>query len=176
MTELGLAALIAAVSFAVLALTGVVVAVRLSGLFGAATAMIREAGEGHDTVLARVNAAVERANAQLDRTEGVTAGMDKLGEGVQELATQVNALSEFGKTMAGALVTGPAGKAAAVAYGIRHAVGQHSDRRRPAVAGQVVERAQIAGGAGSKSGAPGKSSARSRNGVPGKRGKSGALR
>lgn len=144
MNVTGLAALIAAVSFAVLTLTAVFVAIRLSGLFGAAATMIREAGEGHDTVLARVNAAVDRTNSQLDRTEEVTAGMDKLGEGVQELATQVTALSEFGKTMAGALVTGPVGKAAAVAYGIRHAVGQRGDRRRPAVAGQVVERAPLA--------------------------------
>lgn len=143
MSVIALAALIAAVSFAVLTLTAVFVAIRLNGVFGAATAMIKEAGEGHTTVLGRVNAAVERTNAQLDRTEGVTAGMDKLGEGVNELAAQVNALSEFGKTMAGALVTGPAGKAAAVAYGIRHAVGQRNDRRRPAVQGQVVGRAQV---------------------------------
>jgi uncharacterized protein YoxC len=130
MSLFGIAALIAAVSFAVLTLTAVFVAIRLNGLFGAAAGMIREAGEGHETVLARVNAAVDRTNAQLDRTEGVTAGMDRLGEGVNELATQVNALSEFGKTMAGAMVSGPVGKAAAMAYGIRHAVGQRNGRRR----------------------------------------------
>ena len=144
MSLTGIAALIAAVSFAVLTLTAVVVAIRLNGLFGAATKMIREAGEGHDTLLARLNAAVDRTNAQLDRTEGVTAGMDRLGEGVQELATQVNALSEFGKTMAGAVVTGPVGKAAAVAYGIRHAVGQRNGRRRT-LPGEVLQTTPPAG-------------------------------
>ncbi|MBO0802825.1 MAG: DUF948 domain-containing protein [Nocardiopsaceae bacterium] len=133
-----IAALIAAVSFAVLTLTAVFVAFRLNAVLRAATALIREAGEGHETVLARVNAAVERTNAQLDRTEAVTSGMDKLGEGMHELSEQVSALTAFGRTMAGAVVNGPAGKAAAIAYGVRHAVVLRRNGGR-ALAGEVVD-------------------------------------
>jgi len=138
MSVTGIAALIAAVSFAVLALTGVILAIRLSGVLRAMTTLIREAGEGHETVLARVNAAVDRTNAQLDRTETVTASMDKLGAGVNELSDQVNALAGFGRTMAGAMVTGPAGRAAAVAYGVRHAVVLRRGSKRPTLAGEIV--------------------------------------
>lgn len=139
MSVTGIAALIAAVSFAVLALTAVIVAIRLTGVLGALTALIREVGEGHETVLARVNAAVDRTNAQLDRTEAVTVGMDKLGEGMHELSDQVNALTAFGRSMAGAVVGGPAGKAAAVAYGVRHAVGQRRNGGRRTLPGEIVD-------------------------------------
>ncbi|HEX6449601.1 MAG TPA: DUF948 domain-containing protein [Trebonia sp.] len=138
MSVYGIAALIAAVSFAVLALTGVILAIRLSGVFGAVTTLIREAGEGQETVLARVNAAVDRTNAQLDRTETVTASMDKLGAGMSELGDQVNALAGFGRTMAGAVVSGPAGRAAAVAYGVRHAVVLRRGSKRRTLAGEIV--------------------------------------
>lgn len=139
MSITGIAALIAAVSFAVLAVTGVILAIRLSGALSAVTAMIRDASEGHESVLARVNAAVDRTNAQLDRTEAVTTGMDKLGDGMHELSEQVNALTAFGRSMAGALVSGPAGKAAAVAYGVRHAVGQRRGGGRRTLPGQIVD-------------------------------------
>jgi uncharacterized protein YoxC len=152
MSITGIAALIAAVSFAVLALTAVIIAIRLSGLLGAATAMIKETDEGHQAVLTRVNAAVDRTNAQLDRTEAVTVGMDKLGDGMQELAGQVNALSEFGKTMAGTVVNGPAGKAAAVAYGVRHALVQRRNGRRT-LPGEVVDGTEIARSVRDKKGA-----------------------
>lgn len=134
----GIAAMIAAVSFAVLALTAVYVAARMSGLFRAATSMIRQTSEGHESVLARVNAAVDRTNAQLDRTEAVTGSMDKLGDGMTELAGQVNAMADFGKTLAGSVVGGPVGKAAAVAYGVRHAVGLRRGSRRRTLPGEVV--------------------------------------
>jgi uncharacterized protein YoxC len=137
MNAIGIAALIAAVSFAVLTLTGVVVAFKLNRLFGATTQLIRDAGAEHDTVLARVNAAIDRTNSQLDRTEAVTVGMDKLGDGVNELAGQVNALTEFGKTLAGSIVGGPVGRAAAMAYGVRHAIGLRTGSRRT-LSGEVI--------------------------------------
>jgi uncharacterized protein YoxC len=139
MSLTGIAALIAAVSFAVIALTTVYVAVRLSRLFGAAATWIRQASEGQESVLARVNAVVDRTNAQLDRTEAVTGGMDKLGEGMTELAGQVNAMAAFGRSVAGSLVGGPVGKAAAVAYGVRHAVGLRRGSRRRTLPGEVVK-------------------------------------
>lgn len=149
MSLTGAAALIAAVSIAVLAAAALYAAIRLGGLMRAVTTLIRDAGAEHESVIARVNAAVDRttvlldqATGQLDRTEALTGSMDKLGEGMRELAGQVSAVSEFGKTVAGAIVTGPAGKAAAFAYGIRHAVGLRNARRR-ALPGEIIERAEI---------------------------------
>ncbi|HWG02763.1 MAG TPA: DUF948 domain-containing protein [Trebonia sp.] len=148
MSLTGIAALIAAVSFAVLALTAVYVAVRLTGVLGAATALVRDTRTGQETLLARAHAAVDRASAHLDRTEAVSASMDELGTGMEELAGQVNALAGFGKTMAGAVVTGPVGKAAAVAYGVRHAVGLRRGSRHRTLPGEVVRHAGEIGNGG----------------------------
>ena len=139
MSVTGIAALIAAVSFAVLTLTGVIIAIRLSGLLTAATTMVKEAREGQETLLERANAAVDRTNATLDRTDAVTASMDKLGAGMNELSDQVNALAGFGRTMAGAVVNGPAGKAAAVAYGVRHAVALRRNGGSRTLPGEIVD-------------------------------------
>jgi uncharacterized protein YoxC len=152
MSLTGIAALIAAVSFAVIALTTVYVAARLSRLFGAAATLIRQTGEGQESVLARVNAAVDRANSQLDRTEAVTGGMDQLGEGMNELAGQVNAMAAFGRTVAGSVVSGPVGRAAAVAYGVRHALGLRSGKRRT-LQGELVRDRQLASDVMDKRGA-----------------------
>jgi uncharacterized protein YoxC len=136
MSVTGVAALIAAVSFAVLACAGVYLAVRLTRVLGEATALVRETRDGQRAVLTRASAAVDRANAQLDRTSAVTASMDELGSGVAELAGQVSALAALGRSLA----AGPAGRAAAVAYGVRHAVGLRRAPRRRALAGEVVKR------------------------------------
>lgn len=138
MTMTGIAALIAAVSFAVLVLTVVIIAIRMSGIIGAAGRLLKETADGQESLLQRANAAVERTNATLDRTETVTSSMDKLGVGMNELSDQVTALSSFGRTMAGAVVSGPAGKAAAVAYGVRHAVVLRGKGARRTLPGQVV--------------------------------------
>jgi len=138
MSLTGIAALIAAVSFAVLALTAVYVAVRLTYVLGAATALVRETRTGQETLLARANAAVDRANGQLDRAEAVHDSMDELGAGMEELAGQVTALAGFGRTLAGSVVGGPVGKAAAVAYGVRHAVGLRRGARRRTLPGAVI--------------------------------------
>jgi hypothetical protein len=56
-----------------------------------------------------------------------------------ELAGQASALAGVGRTVAGAVVGGPLGRAAAVAYGVRHAVGVRTGaRQRRPLAGQVV--------------------------------------
>lgn len=153
MSLTGIAALIAALSFAVLALTAVYVAARLSRLFGAATALIRQTGQGQESALARVNAAVDRANAQLDRTETINASMDELGAGMDELAGQVGAMAAFGRTVAGSVVSGPVGKAAAVAYGVRHAVGLRRGSRRRTLPGEIVDAGQAPVPVRDKSGA-----------------------
>jgi hypothetical protein len=77
-------------------------------------------------------AAVDRANRQLDRTETVTASMDELGTGMAELAGQVNALAGFSKAVAAS----PVGRVAALAYGVRHAVSRRKARTLP---GSVIE-------------------------------------
>jgi ABC-type transporter Mla subunit MlaD len=144
MTAIGVAALIAAASFGVLACAGVYLTVRFSKLLGAAATLFRETGAGQRLLLDRANAAVDRANAQLDKHEAVAASMDELGASVAELADQASALAGLGKTVAGALIGGPAGKAAAVAYGFRHAVGvRRGARQRRPLAGQLVPDAEL---------------------------------
>jgi hypothetical protein len=137
----GIAALIAAASFAVLALTGVYLAIRATRVLADAAALVRETRAGQEALLANANAAVDRANDQLDRAATVNASMDDLGAGMADLAGQVTALAAFGKTMAGAVVGGPVGKAAAVAYGVRHAVALRRGGKRPSVPGRVLDAA-----------------------------------
>ena len=127
------AALIAAMSFAVLACAGVYLAVRLTRVLGDAATLVREMRADQQALFARANAAVDRAHAQLDRTEGVSASMDELGDSVTELNGQLSALAGLGR----ALAAGPVGRAAAVAYGGRHAVALRRGARR-ALPGQVV--------------------------------------
>jgi uncharacterized protein YoxC len=118
MSITGIAALIAALSFAVIACAAVYLAVRLTRVLGEATALVRDTRADQQAVLARANAAVDRAHAQLDRTDAVMTSMDELGAGVSELAGQVSTLAGLGRSLA----AGPVGRAAAMAYGVRHAV------------------------------------------------------
>ena len=127
------AALIAAMSFAVLACAGVYLAVRLTRVLGDAATLVRETRADQQALFARADAAVDRANAQLDRTEAVSDSLDELGASATELAGQLSALAGLGR----ALAAGPVGRAAAVAYGVRHAVALRRDARR-ALPGQVV--------------------------------------
>ncbi len=139
MSLTGIAALIAALSFAVLACAGVYLAVRFTRILDDAATLVRDTRSDQQALFARANTAVDRANAQLDLTEAATASVGELGTAMTELAGQASALAGVGRTVAGAVVGGPLGKAAAVAYGVRHAVGVRTGtRRRRALAGQVV--------------------------------------
>ena len=73
MSLTGVAALIAAVSFAVLACAGVYLTMRLTRLLGDAATLVRETREDQQVLLTRANAAVDRASTQLDRAEVVAA-------------------------------------------------------------------------------------------------------
>src|ERR1700749_4638300 len=145
MTLTGVAALIAAVSFAVLACAGVYLAIRFTRVLADAATLVRETRSDQQALFARANAAVDRASAQLNATEAATAAVAELGESMTERAGQANALAGIGKSVAGAVIGGPLGRAAAVAYGVRHAVGL----RRGTVAkpgarpGQVVNGAEL---------------------------------
>jgi len=143
-----LAALIAAVFWALLVCVGAVVLLRLGRFLSESTRLMAELRERGDVLLQRAQvavdgaqAAVDRASKQLDQTESVTASMDELGTGMAELAGQVTALAGLGRMIA----DGPVGRTAALAYGVRHAVGLRRAARRT-LPGRVIERGEPARG------------------------------
>ncbi len=113
-----MAALVAAFFFAVAVCAGVYVLVRLARLISEGTRLVADMRSRSDTVFERVQAAVDRANQQLDATSTVTAGMDELNAGMSQLTDQVSALAGLGQ----AISAGPAGRAGAFVYGVRRAV------------------------------------------------------
>jgi uncharacterized protein YoxC len=123
MSLTGVAALIAAVSFAVIACAVVYLALRFTKVLSDAATLVRETRADQQALFARANAAIGRAETQLDQTEAATAAVADLGDSMTELAGQANALAGIGRSVAGAVVGGPVGRAAAIAYGVRHAVG-----------------------------------------------------
>jgi uncharacterized protein YoxC len=123
MSLTGVAALIAAVSFAVIACAVVYLALRFTRVLSDAATLVRETRADQQALFARANAAIGRAETQLDQTEAATAAVADLGDSMTELAGQANALAGIGRSVAGAVVGGPVGRAAAIAYGVRHAVG-----------------------------------------------------
>ena len=118
-----LAALVAAFFFAVLVCAGVYVLIRLARLISEGTRLVAGMRSRTDTVFEQVQAAVDRANQQLDATSTVTAGMDELNEGMSQLTDQVSALAGLGR----AIAAGPAGRVGALVYGVRHAVSIRRD-------------------------------------------------
>jgi methyl-accepting chemotaxis protein len=134
------AALIAAISFALLALAAIVVLFRLARLMAQTSRLLSRGDVLLDRAQAAVDgaqAAVRRAGRQLDRAESVTASMDELGAGMSELAGQVTTLAGVGK----AIAASPVGKAGAVAYGVRHAFGlRRAARLNKTLPGSVLNR------------------------------------
>jgi uncharacterized protein YoxC len=145
MSLTGLAALIAAVSFAVLACAGVYLAVRCTKVLGDAATLVRDTRADQQALFARANAAVDRASAQLDATQAATSAVADLGDSMTELAGQASALAGIGRSVAGAVVGGPLGRAASLAYGVRHAVGVRRGTvpRRGTLPGRVVNGAEL---------------------------------
>ena len=70
MSLTGVAALIAAVSFAVIACAVVYLALRFTKVLGDAATLVRETRADQQALFARANAAVDRADAQLDQHRG----------------------------------------------------------------------------------------------------------
>jgi uncharacterized protein YoxC len=143
------AALIAAIAFALLVLAGIPALLKMARFMSESTRLVADLRERGGVLIDRAQvavdgaqAAVDRAGQQLDRTESVTASMDELGTGMAELAGQVSALAGFGRAIAG----GPVGRAAALAYGVRRAVGLRRAARRT-LPGSVVERGELSKGA-----------------------------
>jgi uncharacterized protein YoxC len=121
MTAGQLAALIAAVAFAVLAAVGVWVLIRMARLFSTATTLLSGYRERTDTLLEQAQAAVDRTNEQLLRADAITASMDEVTANVAELSGHVARLTGLARALASA-VGAPVSGIAAVAYGVRHAV------------------------------------------------------
>jgi Tfp pilus assembly protein PilX len=145
------AALIAAISFALLVLVGVFALIKMAMFMSESTRLVKDLRERGGALIDRANlavdgaqAAVDRAETQLNRTESVTASMDELGAGMTELAGQVSALAGFGR----AITAGPVGRAAALAYGVRRAVGlRRAAERSKTLPGSVVTREAVNEGA-----------------------------
>lgn len=118
-----LAALVAAFFFAVLVCAGVYVLIKLARLLSEGSRLLADLRSRGDLAFERVQAAVDRANEQLDATSAVTPGMDELNTGMAQLTDQMSALAGLGR----AIATGPAGRAAAFVYGVRRAVALRRD-------------------------------------------------
>jgi uncharacterized protein YoxC len=114
-----LAALIAAVFFAVGVCVAAYALIRLARLLSEATRVLSGSREQTDLLVRQAQAAIDRTNEQLDRTDTITANMNEVSANVAELTEHVSTLAGLGR----ALAAGPVGKVAAVAYGVRHAVG-----------------------------------------------------
>jgi uncharacterized protein YoxC len=121
MTAGQLAALIAAVSVAVLAGTGVVVLIKLSRLMSAVTRLVTDYSGRADQLLERAQAAVERTNEQLARTDSITASMDQVTANMAELSGHVSALTGLAR-MLSAAAAAPLTGLSAFAYGVRRAM------------------------------------------------------
>src|ERR1700761_7834166 len=137
------AALVAAFFFAVLVCAAVYVLIRLARLLTEARRLVADLNTRSDSVFERAQAAVDRAHEQLDATSTVAAGMDELNTGMSQLSAQVSALAGLGRAVA----NGPAGRAAALAYGVRHAVTLRRDEQAvPARAIRPAPKVSQAGG------------------------------
>lgn len=130
------AALIAAVAFALLACVGVYVLLRLVRLISEAAGLVSEFRTRTDLLLERANHAVDRARDQLARTDAITANMDEVSSNMAELTGDISMLTGAVR----ALLSGPAGKLAAFTFGVRRAVGLRRADRRPGVDGPGLDR------------------------------------
>jgi uncharacterized protein YoxC len=121
MTAGQLAALIAAVFFAVLACAATYVLLRIGKLLSSASGLLDGYQQRADTLLDQAQAAVDRTNEQLLRTDAITASMDEVTANVAELSGHVSAMTGLARNLSAA-VGAPVTGISAVAYGVRRAV------------------------------------------------------
>ncbi|MDE3724306.1 MULTISPECIES: DUF948 domain-containing protein [Nocardiopsis] len=107
------AALVAAVVWAVLATFMCVALVKLIKLINAATAVVSELGDRTPPLMDDVVATVERANTSLERVEEITANAQATSEDVATMTALTRSV-----------VTGPLVKVASLSYGVRRVLGQ----------------------------------------------------
>ena len=118
---------IAAGFFAVGVCAAVFVLVRLGRLISLAGGMLADYRDRTDVLIDRAQAAVDRSHEQLARTDAITASMDEVSSNMAELSGQVSALAGLARGISAGLGT-PLTRLAALAYGIRRAVGAAPDR------------------------------------------------
>lgn len=105
-----IAAIVAAIAFAVLVILLAIPLVKLGRTLDEATIAIRKAHEGTGPLLDEAGVTITSVNTQLERVDGVTAS-------AQAVAANTRALSSlFTATLGGPLV-----KVAALSYGLRKA-------------------------------------------------------
>jgi uncharacterized protein YlxW (UPF0749 family) len=107
------AALVAAVVWAVLATFMCVALVKLIKLINEATRVVSELGDRTPPLLDDVASTVERTNTSLERVEEITANVQATSEDV----STVTALTR-------SVLTGPLVKVASLSYGVRRVLGQ----------------------------------------------------
>lgn len=119
MTAGEIAALIAAVSFALLSLVGVFVLIRLARLISEGTAMLSDVRTRSDELLVQASQAVDRAHEQLTRTDAISTNLDVINSNLAELTGDISLMTRAVRTM----FAGPVGRVAAFSYGVRRAIG-----------------------------------------------------
>ncbi|NKY98707.1 DUF948 domain-containing protein [Nocardiopsis alborubida] len=107
------AALVAAVVWAVLATFLCVALVKLIKLIDEATKVVSELGERTPPLLDDVASTVERTNTSLERVEEITANVQASSEDVSTMTALTRSV-----------LTGPLVKVASLSYGVRRVLGQ----------------------------------------------------
>ena len=158
------AALIAAVFFAVGMCAAVFVLLRLGRLISEATRMLSDYRDSAGHLIDRAQAAVDRTNEQLARTDSITASMDEVTANMAELSGHVSALAGLARGISAGLGA-PLLRVSALAYGIRRAVGLRHPPR-------VTSAASSAG----HGGLPSTRAAGTRRALPRQRGDTGLSR
>ncbi|WP_017614394.1 DUF948 domain-containing protein [Nocardiopsis salina] len=107
------AALVAAVVWAVLATFLCVALVKLIKLINAATRVVSEMGDRTPPLMEDMSSTVERANTSLERVEEITANMQSSSEDVSTMTALTRSV-----------FTGPLVKIASFSYAVRRVMGQ----------------------------------------------------
>lgn len=107
------AALVAAVVWAVLATFVCVALVKLIKLINEATKVVSELGDRTSPLLDDVASTVERTNTSLERVEEITANVQASSEDVSTMTALTRSV-----------LTGPLVKVASLSYGVRRVLGR----------------------------------------------------
>jgi methyl-accepting chemotaxis protein len=116
-----LAALIAAVFFAIGVLAGVYVLLKLGRLIGQASTVLTGYQEATDALLSRAQAAVDRADEHLARTQVLSESVEAVSASMNDLSEQVTAVAGTARLIANGLGA-PVLRLAAASHGVRRAL------------------------------------------------------
>ncbi len=146
MTAGQLAALIAAVFFALLACVAMFVLLRLARLMSVATGLVSDYRAKTDHLIEQAQAAVDRTNEQLSRTDAITSNMDQVTANMAELSGHVSALAGLARGISAA-ATAPVTGVAAFVFGLRRATAVRRSLQVTALA-ETVSGTAVSGRAG----------------------------